>query len=166
MDILYCPWRSRYCASQQCDPNDHEAKKICVFCSMYQDHENEDQQFILKRYNHTIVHLNLYPYNAGHLLVVPLMHVGQLHHLSHEALNELMDVISLSSKIVQETLRADGVNIGCNIGNHSGGSITSHLHAHVLPRWEQDTNFLPTLSHTKHLSFDLHDIYQKLKSAF
>ena len=128
--------------------------------------KEDEKRFVLRRFKHCFVMLNLYPYNAGHLLIVPYLHEGQLSGLSSEARFELAELTMLSSQILRDELNAQGINIGMNLGRAAGAGIPSHVHQHVLPRWEGDTNFLATLADTKQISFDLHEIYKKLRPAF
>lgn len=165
MNHLYAPWRSEYSASIAHSKKENISPEHCVFCMQVQDTADE-KYFILKRFKHTFVLLNLYPYNAGHLLVLPYKHVATLSELPHEARAELMEVASHCYTIVKDVLGADGVNMGINFDKAAGAGIPSHLHMHVLPRWLGDTNFLPTLCDTKQISFDLNEVYKKLKPAF
>ena len=110
--------------------------------------------------------LNLYPYNAGHLLILPFEHTATLEALPKATRTEIMELTSLCTKILESELKCDGINVGINLGRAAGAGIPSHLHLHVLPRWNGDTNFLPTLADTKQVSFDLKKIYTLLKKAF
>ncbi len=162
---MYAPWRSKYTTETAHTKKERISKNECVFCEQFQQ-KNDKKFFILKRLKHNAVLLNRFPYNAGHLLIIPFAHKATLNELSKAARTELMELVSDSSKIVRETLKADGVNIGLNVGKASGSSIPSHLHFHILPRWYGDTNFLPTLADTKQISVDLKDVYQTLKPKF
>jgi ATP adenylyltransferase len=127
----------------------------------------DKHKYVLKRFEHVYVMLNLYPYNPGHLMVIPFQHVGTLHELAPAARAELMEVASQSSVILEQELKIDGLNMGLNIGGKAaGGTIPEHLHLHVLPRFNGDTNFLPLLSQTKQISLNLPELYQQLKKAF
>ncbi len=165
MKNLYAPWRSSYAASTEDSKQEHAKKDDCVFCTQLQEN-NDEKYFILKRYTHCFVVLNKYPYNAGHLMVLPLVHEKQLDNLSAEARHEIMDATSHCVKVVEKVLKAEGINIGLNIGRASGAGIPSHLHMHILPRWNGDTNFLPTLADIKVVSFDLKEIFELLKPEF
>ena len=165
MKRMYAPWRSKYTTETAHTKKERISKNECVFCEQFQQ-KNDKKFFILKRLKHNAVLLNRFPYNAGHLLIIPFAHKATLNELSKAARTELMELVSDSSKIVRETLKADGVNIGLNVGKASGSSIPSHLHFHILPRWYGDTNFLPTLADTKQISVDLKDVYQTLKPKF
>ena len=156
MKHLYAPWRSTYVK---------EKSNGCPFC--LKDNTDDSEHFILKRLEHTIIMLNLYPYNPGHILVVPIEHADTLDKLTKETRAELMEAITQSATILKTALGADGVNIGFNLGGKAaGGTIPEHLHGHVLPRWHGDTNFLPLLAQTKQLSADLLEVYKKLKQVF
>ncbi len=159
MEKLYAPWRSNYVIS-------HNNGSECPLC-LSKSQEDDEKRYIIKRYEHVFVILNLYPYNAGHLMVVPFEHKGTLGELSPETRAELIEVTALSEKVLKEELHADGLNIGLNLGGKSaGGTIPEHLHLHVLPRFYGDTNFLPLLSNTKQIALDLNVVYKKLKDAF
>lgn len=165
MDILYAPWRSAYASDVARAKKEGTDTDECVFCTNLAQNEDE-KYFIFKRYKHCVVKLNLFPYNAGHLLVMPLAHHMYLDELAQEVRAEMMELISASRKILADVLDAQGANIGFNVGKVAGAGMPSHIHAHVLPRWSGDTNFLPLLAQTKQISFDLREVYQKLKPAF
>ena len=163
MKHLYAPWRQKYSKENK----ESIKKEGCPFCEKFKLSDSEDaKSYILKRFKHNAVILNLYPYNAGHLMVIPYEHKAQLHELSNDTLNELMQLTSKSSEILQQELGAEGINIGLNLGRNAGGGIPQHLHMHVLPRWQGDTNFLAVLADTKPISFDLNEIYKDLLPYF
>ncbi len=162
--MLYAPWRKKYVtkvnAPREGDPHKDETFRLIM-------EDNDDaKNFILKRFKHNIVMLNRYPYNAGHLMVIPIKKVDQLDKMSPEARAEMMELATHASRILQDVLGAAGINIGLNIGKASGAGIPGHLHLHVLPRWAGDTNFLPILGQTKQVSVDLNDVYKQLKPEF
>lgn len=165
MKLLYAPWRSEYTTSTARTKNETALREECIFCTQLHE-SNDEKNFIIKRFPHSIVMLNRYPYNAGHLLVMPLDHIGSIDVLPPEIQSELMWLVGKSSTILKEVLGAEGINIGINMGKAAGAGIPAHVHIHVLPRWMGDTNFLPTLSETKVISYDLHTLYKKLKEAF
>jgi ATP adenylyltransferase len=163
MKHLYVPWRQKYSKENK----NENTKKECPFCRIFSQDKSEDRKnFILKRFKHSAVVLNLYPYNAGHLMVIPLKHSAQLNELPDEALNEIMQLTSKSCEILQKELNAQGINIGLNLGRDAGAGVPNHLHMHVLPRWQGDTNFMALLAETKPISFDLNEIYNDLISYF
>lgn len=163
MDHLYAPWRKKYVQKIQDSMNTEN--KICVFCNQLAC-DDDATYFILGRYTHHAIIMNLYPYNAGHLLIVPFAHVQSLEELSTEARTELIALANESICILKKELNAHGINMGLNLGKAAGAGIPEHLHMHILPRWVGDTNFLPLLAETKQISIDLHEIYKKLQPAF
>lgn len=164
MKILYAPWREDYTTKsvRGTDGAENSSEENCVFCEQLKA-QNDDEHFILRRFKHCYVVLNRYPYNGGHLLVLPLEHKSKLSELSSEARIELIEVISHCSSFLEQELDAKGINVGLNQGKAAGAGLPSHLHFHVLPRWIGDTNFLPTLGQTKIVSTSLNDIFKKLK---
>lgn len=165
MDKLYAPWRNDYVTGTARNKDKSKLKNACVFCHQFE--QNEDRKyFILKRYKGCAVMLNAYPYNAGHLLVLPLEHEGELENLDSDTRNELMELVNLSIKVLKKILKPQGFNVGLNIGSAGGGGIPSHLHFHVLPRWNGDTNYLSTIGDTKVICSDFYKIYNDLKKEF
>ncbi len=157
MDLLYAPWRALY---------SQEKTNTCPFC-FYQNATPNDQNFILTQTKKAMIIMNLYPYNIGHILITPKKHVPFLHNLSPQERSEIMELTSISCEILFSVLNCTGINNGYNVGSDSaGGSIPQHIHAHVLPRWQGDTNFLTTLAQTKPLSFDMRETYHKLFPHF
>ncbi len=164
MKNLYAPWREAY-ATSDFEKNKKSVKTDCVFCQQLEDTKDEEY-FILGRYKKNCIMLNRYPYNAGHLLIVPLEHQGWLEQLDQTTQQEMIYLVSESITILKNTLKCDGINVGLNLGEGAGGSIPAHLHFHVLPRWLGDTNFLPTLADTKQIPFNLSTLYTKLQKYF
>ena len=164
MDILYAPWRDKYVAKSV---KERAIECIeCVFCKKLLDGEDPDKQFILKKTEHAIVVMNIYPYNSGHLLVLPISHVSELSDLSKEVRGHLMELLSESIVILKKELKAEGINSGLNLGKAGGAGIPKHIHLHVVPRWPGDTNFLPIIGETKQISVDLKRIFDQLKPSF
>lgn len=165
MKKMYCPWRSEYTSDTGRSKDETATEAECTFCERIKQ-DNDEENYILLRGKHNVIFVNRYPYNAGHILIMPYEHVAQLNQLSPEARQELMELLSKSELIMKNILSAHGINIGLNLGKAAGAGIPSHVHFHVLPRWTGDTNFLPTIADTKQVSFDLNDLYKKLKKAF
>lgn len=164
MDILYAPWRDKYVKHSK--NQDGLSKETCVFCDKFLSENTDNQEFVLKKTKHAFVVLNLYPYNGGHLLILPIQHIANLEDLSKEVRVELMELMTASIGIMKAVLKAEGVNAGLNLGRASGAGIPAHLHLHVLPRWFGDTSFITTIGQTKNVSVDLEKIYNDLKPAF
>jgi ATP adenylyltransferase len=161
MQKIYAPWRAAYIKDAV-----KKEKKGCVFCTQLSDTTKDAEYFILQRYEHCAVMLNLYPYNAGHLMVIPYAHQSKLEKLPQEARAEMMEAVSTACTLLTQTLKAESLNIGINFGASAGGGIPEHLHIHVLPRWNGDTNFMPLLCDTKPISTDLQEIFELLKNAY
>jgi ATP adenylyltransferase len=162
MELLYAPWRSKYFTFGS--TKRAEKNNLCPFCSKFNLDDREN--LILKKFKHCVIMLNLHPYNAGHLLIMPLKHTAHLHELSGDERSELMEITSLTMQLLENIFQCDGINMGLNKGKASGGSIQDHLHIHVLPRFIGDTNFLGALANTKQISFNIYDIYDKLLPHF
>ena len=137
----------------------------CIFC----DHlasEDDDEANILFRGDHSFVLLNAFPYNTGHLMVAPNAHLGDLEEMEPTARSEMMELVTRSSRIIREAMGAHGFNIGINMGAAAGAGIPGHLHMHVVPRWNGDTNFMPVVGETKVLPEMIADTYAKLRPRF
>lgn len=165
MERLFAPWRQKYSDDVTEKKHANASKDACVFCSQFKENKDEEN-FIIKRFEHSIIMLNKFPYNAGHMLILPKAHVPNLSALSKDAKSEIMEIASIGADILSKTLKNGGLNIGINIGKLAGAGIPSHLHVHLLPRFEGDTNFMPTLTNTKLISYDMGDIYKQIKSEF
>ena len=161
MNRLFSPWRSRYIESF------HEApspEKACVLCAAHAEGDDE-RHWVVARASSCYALLNLYPYNSGHLMVVPYRHTGDFSSLTGEERTEIMELLQRLSVALTATLRPDGFNIGANLGRPAGAGIDQHLHFHIVPRWNGDTNFMPVLAETKMISEDMHETWKKLTAA-
>ena len=127
---------------------------------------DDRKALIVHRARHHYLLLNRYPYNPGHLLVVPFREVPELEDLEAGERLEMMDLIVLSQTVLKKTLNPDGFNIGFNLGRASGAGIPKHLHGHVVPRWNGDSNFLPVIGKTRTLPQALEQTWEVLKEAF
>ncbi len=152
MEKLWSPWRSKYIESFKSKKED---ENDCIFCrAIEQDISSDD---CLKVYNgkNVIIMLNLFPYNNGHLMVVPKRHVSDYLELTADELNEVNELIKLTITAQKKLVKPQGFNIGANLGKAAGAGIDDHIHFHVLPRWNGDTNFMPALGEVKVISQDL-----------
>jgi ATP adenylyltransferase len=163
MEKLYAPWRHAYVTHKEKQKT--PLKNDCVFCQSFSE-DSDTQNLILKRLNHCVIMMNYYPYNAGHLMVLPLEHKASLEELTPEIRFEMMEATSASAALLSKIMRCNGMNIGVNLGQAGGGGIPGHLHIHILPRWQGDTNFLATLGETTLICSDFHVIYQQLFPDF
>lgn len=161
MERLFSPWRSKYIQSfsQPGSTNDG-----CVLCRAYQDN-NDDEHLIVTRGKTCFVIMNLFPYNSGHLMVVPNRHTATLVDLTEDESLEVMSLLKQMSRVLQSVSHPDGFNIGSNIGRTAGAGIDQHVHFHIIPRWNGDTNFMPILADTKLISEDMKETLGKLRLA-
>lgn len=159
MKRLFSPWRSQYIASFS---DTRKQKKGCVLCDAYKA-KKDDDNLIVTRGRYCFVIMNLFPYNSGHLMVVPFRHVPTLERLSESESREVMALLKRMSGALRKIMKPDGFNIGSNIGRSAGAGIDEHVHFHIVPRWNGDTNFMPILSDTKMISEDLKATYMKLR---
>ena len=157
MDTIWAPWRMPYI--------EMEKPSGCILCS--KPRENKDAaNYILYRAKANFVILNLYPYNPGHLMVAPYRHIASPEELSREELLEHSELVTRSLTILRESFGCDGFNLGMNLGIVAGAGIADHMHSHIVPRWQGDTNFMPVIASTKVIPQALKDTYQKLKGKF
>jgi ATP adenylyltransferase len=157
MNILWAPWRMEYILQPK--------EEGCIFCDKPKQNRDRDN-LILYRGQHCFVIMNYYPYNNGHLLIVPYVHQSELSSLAGPERTEMMEVLAKSADILKKCLNAQGINIGMNLGRMAGAGIDEHLHFHLVPRWEGDTNFMPILGHSKVLVQGLQESWDVLKPLF
>jgi len=156
MKILWAPWRIEYIRSPKHDG--------CIFCDF--PRENRDRErLILHRGKHAFVIMNNYPYNPGHVMVAPYRHVGRWEELTDEELLEIMKLTQLMIRAIKRAMNPDGFNLGVNLGRVAGAGIEDHVHLHIVPRWNGDTNFMPVIADTKVIPESLEEAYDELKKA-
>ena len=109
--------------------------------------------------------MNLYPYNSGHLMIAPYKHNGKLNELNDEEVLDCMNLVNLGCKLLDESIFPQGYNIGMNVGRAAGAGIEDHVHFHIVPRWNGDTNFMPVLNDVKVVSEMMEQTYEKLRAA-
>jgi ATP adenylyltransferase len=163
LDRLWSPWRYDYIASSG---TPESSTRGCVFCSIRDDPARDELNFVLFRGEHNFVVLNIYPYISGHLLVVPYEHVGDLDAAAKQTTDELMDLTKRCQTALRAAYQPAGLNLGMNLGKAAGAGIADHIHIHILPRWEGDTNFMSTVGETRVIPEDLQTTYQKLRARF
>ena len=140
-------------------------QKGCIFCE--KPKENRDKEnLIVARFDKCFVILNAFPYNNGHLMVVPYRHVPSLLDLTNDELAGMMKVTQIAEGVLREVLKPHGFNIGINLGRCAGAGIEEHIHIHIVPRWNGDTNFMPVIGETKVLPELLSQTYEKLQPMF
>jgi len=157
VERLWSPWRLKYVTGASGD------NLSCIFCDTSQP-GREDLILIRGRVSYVI--LNLYPYNNGHLMVVPNRHVATLAASSAEERDELMRFTRHSEMALTEAYKPQGINVGINLGRPAGAGVVDHLHVHVVPRWSGDTNFMTVVGNVRVLPEDLSSTRDRLKPIF
>lgn len=158
---MWSPWRSEYVAEATEQSTSDDAS---VFTQLV-DEDNDTENLILWRGEHVFVIMNLYPYNNGHLLIVPYREVDSYRALKSSEQAAIAATIDRCIGWLGVALSPEGVNVGMNLGTAAGAGIPNHLHVHVVPRWDGDTNFMTTTDETRVLPEDLATTYEKLKAA-
>jgi len=158
MNKLWAPWRIKYILDTR--------KKGCIFCDFSSRPSKDRSNHVLYRGKKNYVVMNIFPYNNGHLMIVPYGHFKDLQELNAAQLAEMMCLLKHANKILKSVLRPEGFNVGLNIGKNAGAGIAGHLHLHIVPRWAGDTNFMPVLSDTKIISQSIEELYEILRQKF
>lgn len=154
VERLWAPWRIGYIRG--------EKPEGCIFCD--KPKENKDaENYILYRGSRNFVILNAFPYNPGHLMVVPFRHIGRLEDMSPEERTEHYEIVSRMVGVLRRETGTDNFNIGMNLGKVSGAGIDDHIHTHIVPRWNGDNNFMPVISDTRVISESLEGVYDRLR---
>ncbi|MDK2373002.1 MAG: HIT domain-containing protein [Candidatus Korarchaeota archaeon] len=141
-----------------------EGEKECIFCTLPAEGRDEEN-LILHRSEHCFIILNKYPYNPGHLMVAPYRHVASIEDLTEDEAKDMWRLIRLSMLTLRRAMNPEGFNVGANIGKAAGAGFEGHVHIHIVPRWNGDTNFMPVIGNTKVVSDALRNTYTELKKA-
>src|SRR5512136_2444564 len=153
LERLWAPWRIEYILSKK-SPG-------CIFCDKPAENR-DDENLILHRGKYNFIIMNAYPYNNGHMMVVPYRHTATLATWTPEEQSELLALADLAVELLRKTMRPDGFNLGINMNLAAGAGVADHIHLHVVPRWNGDTNFMPVLANTRVISEHLKATYKKL----
>jgi len=137
----------------------------CILCEKPAQN-SDDANYILCRGNQNFVMMNAYPYNPGHLMIAPYRHVASLEELTADELHEHIEIVSRSIKVLRQVFNPSGFNVGVNMGKAAGAGIADHVHTHIVPRWQGDTNFMPVFTDTRVIPQALVETYEKLKGKF
>lgn len=164
MDTMWAPWRSQYITGNA-DKKDMPCHQSCVFCDALKA-ENDQERYIIYRGDKVFVILNLFPYNNGHMLIIPKRHVSRPDMLTAEEQHEMMDLLVKAESVLFEVYHPDGVNFGANIGEAAGAGIAQHMHFHILPRWNADSNFMTTVCNTRVIPESLDDTWKKIRDVW
>jgi len=157
MERLWAPWRAPYILGPK--------EEGCLLCRIGGE-KKDDRNLVLWRGRLCFVMMNLYPYNSGHLMVVPYRHEKDLENLSQDEAGEMMDLAGRCIGALRRSMHPQGFNLGINLGDIAGAGVEDHLHLHVVPRWKGDTNFMPVAARTKVISQDLGETYRTLREAW
>ena len=158
MKRLFSPWRKDYIEG-------NTKVEGCIFCNALKE-EDGAQNLILHRGARAIVMLNLYPYTNGHVIVAPVAHQPSLEFLDSETRAEMMELVTQTINVLKEIYNPHGFNVGANIGKAAGAGVPDHVHLHVLPRWNGDTNFMATVGATRVLPETIEETYKRIKQAW
>jgi ATP adenylyltransferase len=158
MERLWAPWRMDYIGG--------EPRPGCLFCRVVEDPSDADSELVVWRPEGAIVLLNKYPYNSGHLLVAPAAHRPGLEDLDDSESGALMGALQQAIRVLKTAMHPEGFNIGVNVGRTAGAGIPDHVHLHVVPRWNGDTNFMPVLADVKVVNEHLQQTAATLRQAF
>jgi ATP adenylyltransferase len=157
MKQIWAPWRIKYIRM--------EKAKGCFLCEK-PGQDSDAQNYLLYRGKKNFVILNSFPYNPGHLMIAPYRHVATIEELTREELHEHFEIVSRSLKVLRKAFNPAGFNIGINTGKVAGAGLEEHVHTHVVPRWQGDTNFMPVLSDVRVVPEALAETYERLKGKF
>lgn len=158
MEKLWSPWRSKYIESFK--PGAVKDER-CLFCRVIEE-DNDEKNFVIYRSERSIIIMNLFPYNSGHLMVVPKQHSATFNELDEETCVDCMRNMKLSMNIINDAIHPHGFNVGANIGRIAGAGIEDHVHFHIVPRWTGDSNFMPIINDVKVISEAMEDTRHKL----
>jgi ATP adenylyltransferase len=158
MEHLWAPWRMAYITQ--------EPRPGCLFCRVLSDPSDPDADLVVWRPDGAIVMVNKFPYNPGHVMVAPAAHKPGFEELDDAESDALMKALRRTLTVLRETLKPEGFNVGANIGRAAGAGIPDHVHLHVVPRWNGDTNFMPVLAEVKIVNEHLQQTAEKLSRAF
>jgi len=157
--VLFSPGRYAYVTSAR------EQGAGCILCTI-RDAKEDEPNLVLHRSPLCFVVINKYPYNSGHLMIVPNRHEGELHALSCEERCDIIELAGRAEKLLRGAYRPQGINLGMNLGESAGAGIVGHVHLHLVPRWSGDTNFMSVVGATRVIPEDPSTTYERLKPLF
>ena len=157
MQQLYASWRMSYIEAPK-----HEG---CIFCDFPAEHK-DDEHFIVHRGESCFVIMNLYPYNPGHMMVIPYRHTNVYESLTESEVLEMHSLTARAVTVLKNVMHPDGFNMGINLGRTAGAGVDGHLHRHIVPRWNGDNNFMPVIGETRVISDAIANSWRKIKDAW
>lgn len=154
MERIWAPWRMEYISNATHD-------KGCIFCPL---ETSDRERLILARSRFSLLMLNRFPYTGGHMMAAPVRHTAELDDLSDEELLDLMRILSTGRSLLQRVANPDGFNIGINLGRAAGAGVEEHLHIHIVPRWNGDSNFMTVVGDLRIIPESLDAVYDQLSA--
>ena len=158
MQTIWAPWRIKYILS--------EKEQECFFCKKLHQVTKDKENFVLYRAEKAFALLNIYPYNNGHIMIAPYAHVSTLTALGQEQITDLFSVRQVCEHVLTQVVQPEGFNIGINLGKAAGAGLEEHLHVHIVPRWNGDTNYMTTISNVRIIPQQLEETYEMLAPLF
>jgi ATP adenylyltransferase len=155
--MIWAPWRSAFILRKK--------EKGCIFCKRLKMKDSMEN-LVVFRGESSFVILNKFPYNSGHTLVVPNRHVGQIEKLTAQEAAEFFELVRRTVVVLKKALKPDALNVGMNLGPLAGAGLPGHVHMHIVPRWQGDTNFMPIIGKASVISIPLEPIYKALRKEF
>lgn len=155
MELLWAPWRINFVKKTK--------NKGCFICDVSKKKKTE---FLIWKGKYSIIIMNIYPYNNGHLMVAPVKHKKDFSNISNDEALEMFAAVKRAVDVLKKVLKPDGFNIGINLGRCAGAGLPGHMHIHIVPRWNGDTNFMPVLASTKIIPQSLEQLSKILKKEF
>lgn len=159
LERLWAGWRNEYVSTAADDDG-------CVFCRILSGDVPDEDVYVVWRGEHCVALLNAFPYNSGHLMVVPLRHVAELEDVTPDEGAEIWRVLSDGVRAIKAAYHPQGLNVGANLGRAGGAGVPGHFHLHVLPRWAGDTNFMTSVAETRVLPESLPATFARLRAAW
>lgn len=159
MDSLFSPWRYAYLIQEKKDDG-------CVFCAALASGDGDEDSLVVYRARRNFVILNLYPYNNGHLMIVPNEHVSSPAGSTPAQRAEMTDLSVVGEQVIRSLFKPEGINVGMNLGRAAGAGIEEHFHLHMVPRWSGDTNFMTVMAGTRVIPEDLRETRARLRREF
>ncbi len=158
MRILWAPWRMKYIREFS-----KLGRKGCIFCEAVSG--KDEEHLVVYRSKYSIAMLNLYPYNTAHVMVAPKRHVPRPNLLSDDELLDLYKLVNMVIEALDREYSPHGYNVGINLGRVAGAGVEAHLHVHIVPRWEGDTNFMPVVANVKVIPEDIRETFRRVRKA-
>lgn len=160
MDKLWAPWRAAYVTRIG------KKETGCVFCRIFKEKKEDKKNYVICRSEYSYAVLNIYPYNNGHIMIVPNRHIDDTAKLLKKERDDLFDLFEEMKLLLKKVVGAQGFNIGINLGKEAGAGFPGHVHVHIVPRWRGDVNFMPVTANTKVISQSLNEVRKQLTDAY